>query len=86
MKVAIGAVIDRGRTVMVAFLVVIGAGIISYQALPKLAEPEVAFPLVFVQLFLEGVSPEDAETLLVRPMEQELRSLDGLKKMERFKK
>ncbi len=82
MKVAIGAVIDRGRTVMVAFLVVIGAGIISYQALPKLAEPEVAFPLVFVQLFLEGVSPEDAETLLVRPMEQELRSLDGLKKME----
>jgi len=62
--------------------VVVGAGIVSYNALPKLAEPEVAFPLVFVQLFLEGVSPEDAETLLVRPMEQELRSLDGLKKME----
>jgi multidrug efflux pump len=82
MKLAIGAVINRSRTVMVAFLVIVGAGIVSYNALPKLAEPEVAFPLVFVQLFLEGVSPEDAETLLIRPMEQELRSLDGLKKME----
>jgi len=82
MKSTIGAVIDRSRTVLVAFMVVIGAGIVSYNALPKLAEPEVAFPLVFVQLFLEGVSPEDAETLLIRPMEQELRSLDGLKKME----
>ena len=39
----------------------------------KEAEPDVAFPYIFVQVFLEGVSPEDAERLLVRPIEQELR-------------
>ncbi len=78
---AINAAINRSRTVMVAFLVIIGAGVLSYRALPKQAEPDVPFPMIFVQLFLEGSSPEDAERLLVRPMEQELRSLDGLKKM-----
>jgi multidrug efflux pump len=78
---AINAAIDRSRTVLVAFLVIIGAGVLSYQALPKQAEPDVPFPMIFVQLFLEGSSPEDAERLLIRPMEQELRSLDGLIKM-----
>ena len=77
----INAAIDRSRTVFVAFLVIIGAGVLSYNALPKQAEPDVPFPMIFVQLFLEGSSPEDAERLLIRPMEQELRSLDGLIKM-----
>ncbi|WP_300655662.1 efflux RND transporter permease subunit, partial [Pseudomonas sp.] len=30
---------------------------------------------------LEGIAPEDAERLLVRPLEQELRSLEGIKEM-----
>jgi len=79
---AINAAIGRGRTVMVAFLVIIGAGIYSYGALPKQAEPDITFPLIFIQIFLEGSSPEDVERLLIRPMEQELRSLEGLIKME----
>ena len=79
---AINAAIGRGRTVMVAFLVIIGAGIFSYGALPKQAEPDITFPLIFIQIFLEGSSPEDVERLLIRPMEQELRSLEGLIKME----
>ncbi|MFQ5609325.1 MAG: efflux RND transporter permease subunit, partial [Woeseiaceae bacterium] len=78
---AINAAIGRSRTVMVAFAVIIAAGVLSYRALPKQAEPDVPFPLIFVQLFLEGSSPEDAERLLIRPMEQELRTLDGLIKM-----
>jgi multidrug efflux pump len=78
---AINAAIGRSRTVTVAFLVIIGAGVISYNALPKQAEPDVQFPMIFVQMFLEGGSPEDVERLLIRPMEQELRSLDGLIKM-----
>ena len=78
---AINAAIGRSRTVLVAFLVIIFAGVMSYRALPKQAEPDVPFPMIFVQMFLEGSSPEDAERLLIRPMEQELRSLDGLIKM-----
>ena len=37
--------------------------------------------MIYVSMSLEGISPEDAERLLVRPMEQELRSLEGIKEM-----
>ena len=81
MKNAIQAVIGRSRTVIVAYIVIIIAGVLSYISLPKQAEPDISFPLVFVQMFLEGASPEDTERLLIRPMEQEFRTIDGLLKM-----
>lgn len=77
----IDAAVDRTRTVMVAFIMIVVAGIVSYQSMPKEAEPDIAFPFVNVALRLEGVSPEDAERLLVRPVEQELRTLAGVKEM-----
>ncbi len=77
----IDTAIDRTRTVMVVFLMIVIAGIVSYQSMPKEAEPDIAFPYVNVAMRLEGVSPEDAERLLVRPMEQELRTLAGVKEM-----
>ena len=40
-----------------------------------------AIPLVYVRIPHEGISPEDAERLLVRPMEQELRNIEGLKEL-----
>ena len=73
--------IGRTRTIMVAFFMIVIAGIVSYQSMPKEAEPDIAFPFVNVAMRLEGVSPEDAERLLVRPMEQELRTLAGIKEI-----
>ena len=81
MNSIIDAVIGRSRTMMIAFIAIIIAGISSYYAIPKEAEPDVSFPYIYVQIFLEGVSPEDAERLLARPMEQELRDVDGMKEM-----
>jgi multidrug efflux pump len=81
MRTIIEAATSRSRTVMIAFLVIIGAGIVSYNAIPKEAEPEIDIPFIYVEVTLEGVSPEDAERLLVRPLEQELRSLEGIKEM-----
>jgi multidrug efflux pump len=78
---AINAAIGRSRTVMVAFVMILIAGIVSYQSMPKEAEPDIAFPFINIALTLEGVSPEDSERLLVRPMEQELRTLSGVKEM-----
>ncbi len=46
------------------------------------AEPDVAIPWVTVQVVLPGVSPEDSERLLVKPLETELKSLDGIKQMD----
>jgi multidrug efflux pump len=78
---AIDAAIGRTRTVIVAFMVIVIAGVVSYRSMPKENEPDIAFPYINVVMILEGVAPEDAERLLVRPMEQELRTLEGVKEM-----
>jgi len=78
---AIEATIARTRTVIIAFLVVMTAGVLSYQSMPKENEPEIPIPFINVVVILDGVSPEDSERLLVRPLEQELRTLEGVKEM-----
>ena len=41
-------------------------------------------PFFQVMVFNEGISPEDAERLLVMPMEVELRSLEGIEEMTSY--
>jgi multidrug efflux pump len=77
----IEAATHRTRTVIIGFLVIIGAGIASYQSIPKESEPEIDIPFIYVEVFLEGVAPEDAERLLVRPLEAELQTVEGIKEM-----
>ena len=45
------------------------------------AEPEIKMPLIFIQLRLEGVQPEDSERLLIRPVEEEMQALRGIKEV-----
>ena len=49
--------------------------------IPKEAEPDIPIPFIYVNIRHEGISPEDAERLLIRPMEQEIRTIEGLKEM-----
>nr|WP_299242633.1 efflux RND transporter permease subunit [uncultured Halomonas sp.] len=81
MRTLIHAALDRSRTTLLLLLFLVLAGLMAYQAIPKEANPDVAIPMIYVSLVLEGVSPEDGERLLVRPMEQELRTIEGVKKM-----
>jgi len=62
-----------------AFLLV--AGLIAYQTIPKEAEPDVKVPIIYVQLTQRGISPEDAERLLIRPVETQLKSVSNVKEM-----
>ncbi|RMJ05665.1 Cobalt-zinc-cadmium resistance protein CzcA [Marinobacter litoralis] len=72
---------DRSRTTLLAFLFLLIGGMVAYQVIPKESSPDIAIPMIYVAMTLDGISPEDAERLLVRPMEQELRSLEGIKEM-----
>lgn len=81
MSSVIHAAIDRSRAVITLLVFLFIGGLAAYQAIPKEANPDVAIPMMYVSLTLDGISPEDAERLLVRPMEHELRSLEGVKKM-----
>ncbi len=77
----IDAAFKRTRLILMIFALIIVAGALSYGSIPKEAEPDVPIPFFYVSMSHDGVSPEDAERLLVRPMEKELQSLEGLKEM-----
>jgi multidrug efflux pump len=66
---------------MMTLAVIIIAGVITYANVPKEAEPDLDIPVVYISMKHDGISPEDAERLLVRPMEQELRSIEGIKEL-----
>lgn len=67
---------------MSALILIIIIGITSYITVPKEADPDIAIPWINVTVVHEGISPEDGERLLLRPLEQELRSLEGLKELK----
>lgn len=80
----IDGAIGRARMVLAVLFVALIAGGITYQNLPKEADPDVPIPFVGVTIPLEGVSPEDAERLLIRPVETELQGIEGIKRLNGF--
>jgi len=72
---------SRARMVLAFVVLSLVAGATAYVGLPKEGEPDIEIPAVFVSVPFPGISAEDAETLLVRPMETELGDLDGLDRM-----
>ena len=84
MNALIDGAIDRARMVLAILIVALIAGALTYMNLPKEADPDVPIPFVGVTIPLEGVSPEDAERLLVRPVETELQGIEGVKQIDSF--
>lgn len=78
---ALEAILRRPKTVLTLMLVMLVAGIASYISIPKEANPDIDVPIFSIQVIQQGISPQDAERLLVRPMETELRGVDGLEEI-----
>ena len=81
MTAIVDIAIQNNRTVLLILFFILLTGITAYQEIPKESEPDIAIPLIYVSMTHEGISPEDAERLLVRPMEKELRTIEGVKEM-----
>ena len=81
MRSLITAAFNRSRTVLSLLVLILISGTVAYQDIPKEADPDVAIPIIYVSMRHEGISPEDAERLLVRPMEKELQTIEGVKEM-----
>lgn len=77
----IDAAFSRSRAVIIALMMILTVGAIAYVAIPKEANPEVPLPLVYVLTTLDGISPSDAERLLVEPMEAEFGAIEGVELM-----
>ena len=78
---ALENILNRPKTVLTMMAVMIVAGVLSYISIPKEANPDIDVPVYFVTVNQRGISPGDAERLLVRPLETSLRGLDGLKEV-----
>ncbi len=69
---------NHARMVIAFIMLTLVAGAMAYVGLPKEGEPDIEIPALFVSVPFPGISAEDAEEMLVRPMETELSDLDGL--------
>ncbi|MFQ6549766.1 efflux RND transporter permease subunit [Aestuariibius sp. 2305UL40-4] len=81
MNAIIDAAFSRSRVVMMALVMLLGVGTVAYISIPKESNPEVPLPLVYVSTGLDGISPTDAERLLLEPMEAEFGSIEDLDEM-----
>ncbi|WP_028110981.1 efflux RND transporter permease subunit [Ferrimonas futtsuensis] len=81
MNTLLAGLLGRIRPVMMVFVLLILAGSVTYVQIPKESEPDITIPVIYVSIVHDGISPEDAERMLVRPMETELRSIEGVDEM-----
>jgi multidrug efflux pump len=72
---------SRARMVLAFIFLSLLAGGYAYVGLPKEGEPDIEIPALFVSVPFPGISAADAEKLLVKPMETQLSTLDGLDTM-----
>ncbi|USD64789.1 efflux RND transporter permease subunit [Vibrio sp. SCSIO 43136] len=77
----IDAALSRARTMITLLVMILIAGVGTYLSIPKESSPDIQIPIIYVSVGHQGISPTDAERLLVRPIEQELRSIEGVKEM-----
>ncbi|SFQ95441.1 efflux RND transporter permease subunit [Poseidonocella sedimentorum] len=77
----IDAAFSRARVVVMALVMMLIVGALSYLAIPKEANPEIPLPMVYVSTGLDGISPSDAERLLIEPMEAEFGAIEDLETM-----
>lgn len=62
-------------------LILIGFGIFGVLQLRLNLYPDVSFPTITIFTGYEGVAPEDMETLITRPIEENVGSISGIKRV-----
>jgi len=71
--------IKRSVLMTVIIVIMILLGIMSYLRLPVDLFPQIEFPFVTVSTTYTGAGPREVETLISKPLEEELSTVDGLR-------
>lgn len=69
-------------SVMIITLLIIFFGLGSYITMPKDLFPELKMPTIYVRTVYPGNSPIDIENLITRPLEKQIKSVDGIKNLK----
>jgi multidrug efflux pump subunit AcrB len=71
--------VNHPTSVLVLTVIIILSGLSGYVSIPRESSPEITIPFIVVQTVYPGVAPKDIETLLTRPIEDELNSIADVK-------
>lgn len=73
--------IDNKTSIFILTIIITLAGILAYNGLPKENFPDISLPQLFVTVVHPGTSPGDMENLIAKPIEKQLKSASGVKKI-----
>ena len=73
--------ISHARVILGVLIFIITAGSITYISIPKEAAPDVNIPIIYISLSQKGISATDSERLLVKPIEDEVKTVEGIKEI-----
>jgi multidrug efflux pump len=73
--------IDNKISVYVLVFIISVFGIMNYYSIPKEQIPEIVIPMINVNTIYPGTSPSDMENLVTRPLEKNIKSISGVKKI-----
>ncbi len=81
MKQIVAAALHNYKTTLCLLLMIILAGLVARSTITVEADPDITIPIVMILIPHPGISPEDADRLIVRPIESEVRALEGIEEV-----
>ncbi len=82
MRGLITEALKHDKAIILILLAIFLFGITNYNSLPKEENPDIQIPMLYIPLVLQGISPEDSERLLVKPLERKLKSVSGIDELK----
>ena len=74
-------IMQARRTIVFLMIIIISIGSLTYLNIAKDAEPDIDIPFIYVTVPHQGISPEDSERLIVKPLENQLKTIEGIEEM-----
>ena len=71
MRTIVNYAVSHARLTIAILIFLLGAGALSYLSIPKESNPDITVPIIYVNVTMAGISPDDAERLIVRPLESD---------------
>ncbi len=73
--------IDNKTSTYVLSIIIVIFGLMNYRSIPKEQFPDIVIPTILVTTIYPGTSPVDMENLVTRPLEKNIKSINGVRKI-----
>jgi multidrug efflux pump len=84
MSVVTNLIFDKRKAFIALWLFISMLGLSEYLKIPREVYPDIRIPIIYVSVNYEAISPEDGERLLIKPIEKEVKTIEGLKYVKSY--